>query len=38
MARNFDTYNREVGGYGIMIAVDGDDNGFTPDAWYEFEE
>ena len=38
MARNFDTYNREKGGYGIMIAVDGEDNGFTPDVWYEFEE
>jgi hypothetical protein len=38
MARNFDTYNREAGGYGIMIAVDGEDNGFTPDYWYEFEE
>ena len=37
MARNFDTYNREEGGYGIMIAVDGEDNGFTPDTWYEFE-
>ena len=24
--------------YGIMIAVDGEDNGFTPDIWYEFEE
>ena len=34
MARNFDTYNRECGGYGIMIAVDGEDNGFTPDIWY----
>ena len=37
MARNFDTYNRAEGGYGIMIAVDGEDNGFTPDLWYDFE-
>ena len=36
MRRHFDTYN-SAKGYGIMIAVDGEDNGFTPDKWYEFE-
>jgi len=36
MQRHFDSYvNR--GGYGIMIPVEGNDNGFTPDIWYMFE-
>jgi len=36
MKRMFDTYD-SLGGYGIMIAVEGEDNGFTPDKWYMFE-
>ena len=36
MKRNFDTYD-SYGGYGIMIPVEGEDNGFTPDKWYLFE-
>ena len=36
MQRNFDSYVSR-GGYGIMIPVEGDDNGFTPDIWYMFE-
>lgn len=36
MKRNFDTYD-SYGGYGIMIPVEGEDNGFTPDHWYFFE-
>ena len=36
MQKHFDTYvSRE--GYGIMIPVEGEDNGFTPDKWYDFE-
>ena len=37
MKEKFDSFN-STKGYGIMIAVDGDDNGFTPDGWYEFED
>ncbi len=37
MKRNFDSYDSH-GGYGIMIPVEGEDNGFTPtDNWYDFE-
>ena len=36
MKRNFDTYD-SFGGYGIMIPVEGEDNGFAPDYWYAFE-
>ena len=37
MKRNFDSFD-STKGYGIMIPVDGEDNGFSPtDAWYEFE-
>ena len=36
MQRNFDSYVSH-GGYGIMIPVEGDDNGFNPDEWYMFE-
>ncbi len=33
---HFDSYV-SCSGYGIMIPVDGEDNGFTPDKWVEFE-
>ncbi|MBQ4518081.1 MAG: DUF4838 domain-containing protein [Clostridia bacterium] len=33
---NFDSYASQSG-YGIMIPVDGEDNGFTPDKWVQFE-
>lgn len=36
MQRHFDSYVSH-GGYGIMIPVEGEDNGFTPDKWYMFE-
>ena len=36
MKRNFDSYASHDG-YGIMIPVEGSDNGFTPDKWYIFE-
>ncbi len=36
MKKHFDSYDSH-GGYGIMIPVTGDDNGFTPDKWYLFE-
>ena len=36
MKKHFDSYG-SGDGYGIMVAVEGDDNGFTPDGWYEFE-
>ncbi len=36
MQKHFDTYVSH-GGYGIMIPVEGEDNGFTPDKWYMFE-
>ena len=37
MKKNFDSFN-STKGYGIMIPVDGEDNGFSPtDSWYEFE-
>lgn len=36
MQKNFDSYVSH-GGYGIMIPVEGEDNGFTPDKWYIFE-
>ena len=36
MQKHFDTYvSRD--GFGIMIPVEGEDNGFTPDKWYDFE-
>lgn len=37
MQRNFDSFVSHAG-YGIMIPVEGEDNGFTPDKWYLFEE
>jgi len=37
MQRNFDSYVSR-GGYGIMIPVAGEDNGFTPDNWYMFDK
>ena len=37
MQRNFDSFVSRAG-YGIMIPVEGEDNGFTPDKWYLFEE
>jgi len=36
MRKHFDSYN-STKGYGIMIAVDGEDNGFEPNEWYIFE-
>lgn len=36
MKRNFDTFD-SYAGYGIMIPVEGEDNGFNPDYWYAFE-
>lgn len=36
MRDHFDSYVSK-GGYGIMIAVDGQDQGFEPDQWYFFE-
>ncbi len=36
MQRHFDSYVSQ-GGYGIMIPVSGEDNGFIPDKWYLFE-
>ncbi len=37
MKRNFDSYD-SYDGYGIMIPVEAEDNGFTPtDGWYDFE-
>ena len=36
MKRKFDSYESH-GGFGIMIPVEGEDNGFSPDKWYEFE-
>jgi len=36
MKKHFDSYV-SYSGYGIMIPVEGEDNGFTPDEWYEFE-
>jgi len=36
MQKHFDTYVSHKG-YGIMIPVEGEDNGFTPDKWYMFE-
>ena len=37
MQKHFDTYVSRKG-YGIMIPVEGEDNGFTPtDSWYDFE-
>lgn len=36
MQKNFDSYASHDG-YGIMIPVEGEDNGFTPDKWYDFE-
>lgn len=36
MQKHFDTYvSRD--GFGIMIPVEGEDNGFIPDKWYMFE-
>ena len=35
MQKHFDSYVSKKG-FGIMIPVSGDDNGFTPDIWYEF--
>ena len=36
MQRKFDSYVSH-GGYGIMIPIAGDDNGFIPDKWSDFE-
>ena len=36
MQKHFDTYV-SGDGFGIMIPVEGEDNGFTPDKWYDFE-
>lgn len=36
MRDHFDSY-ASGDGYGIMIPVDGEDNGFEPDQWYLFE-
>ncbi len=36
MQKHFDTYVSRKG-YGIMIPVEGEDNGFAPDKWYMFE-
>ena len=36
LKENFDSYVSQAG-YGIMIPVDGEDNGFTPDKWVQFE-
>lgn len=36
MRGHFDSYVSH-GGYGISIPVEAEDNGFTPDIWYQFE-
>ncbi len=36
MMKNFDSF-ASGDGYGIMIPVEGQDDGFTPDKWYMFE-
>lgn len=36
MQKHFDTYV-SCDGFGIMIPVEGEDNGFIPDKWYMFE-
>lgn len=36
MKENFDSMKSSCG-YGIAIPVEAEDNGFTPDKWYEFE-
>ena len=36
MKKHFDTYDSRDG-YGIMIPVEAEDNGFVPDRWYFFE-
>lgn len=37
MKKHFDSYD-SYSGYGIMIPVEAEDNGYTPtDGWYEFE-
>lgn len=37
MKNNFDSFD-SFGGYGIMIPVEAEDNGFIPtDSWYDFE-
>ncbi len=36
MQKNFDTYQTNAG-FGVAFPVTGEDNGFTPDKWYEFE-
>lgn len=36
MHKHFDSYASKKG-FGIMIPICGDDNGFTPDIWYLFE-
>ncbi len=37
MKKHFNTYQTRKG-FGVAFPVTGEDNGFTPDKWYEFEK